>query len=251
MIVYFSGTGNSRYAASLLADRLGDDLLDAGVWIKEKKRADLTSDKPWVFVGPTYAWQLPRVFSDFIRSGLFAGSQEAYFVMTCGEDIGNPERELSALCRVKGFAFRGVLEVVMPENYITLFTAPDQEEAARIVASARPVLEEGAQRIAAGEDFPERSIGFLDKLKSTLVNELFYPMFVKSKAFCVTKDCNGCGLCEKLCPLNNIELEGKEPLWGNRCTQCMACICGCPREAIEYGRRSKGKPRYQCPEYQG
>ena len=53
MIVYFSGTGNSRYAAALLADRLGDDLLDAGAWIKEKKRADLTSDKPWVFVGPT------------------------------------------------------------------------------------------------------------------------------------------------------------------------------------------------------
>ncbi|MBR5534878.1 MAG: EFR1 family ferrodoxin [Ruminiclostridium sp.] len=251
MIVYFSGTGNSRYAAALLADRLGDEILDAGTLIKEKKKAELTSEKPWVFVAPTYAWQLPRVFSDLLRNGLFEGSKDAYFVMTCGADIGSPEKELSALCQVKGFAFRGVLEVVMPENYITLFDAPGQEEAARIIAAARPVLEEGARLIGGGESFPERSTGFADKLKSGLINEMFYPVFVKAKAFHVTKDCNGCGLCEKLCPLNNIELEGKEPLWGSRCTQCMACICGCPREAIEYGRRSKGKVRYQCQEYQG
>ena len=25
---------------------------------------------------------------------------------------------------------------------------------------------------------------------------------------------------------------------------CMACICYCPKEAIEYGKKSKGKPRY-------
>ena len=26
-------------------------------------------------------------------------------------------------------------------------------------------------------------------------------------------------------------------------------ICGCPVSAIEYGHKSQGKPRYQCPEY--
>jgi len=251
MIVYFSGTGNSRYAAALLADRLGDELLDAGGLIKEKKKAELTSEKPWVFVAPTYAWQLPRVFSDFIRGGLFEGSKDAYFVMTCGEDIGHPEKELYELCRVKGLDFQGVLEVVMPENYITMFSAPGQEEAAKIVAAARPVLEEGARLIGQGKGFVDRHPGLLDTLKSTVVNGAFYPLFVKAKAFYATKDCNGCGLCEKLCPLNNIELQNKEPVWGKSCTQCMACICGCPKEAIEYGRISKGKVRYQCPEYKG
>ena len=28
------------------------------------------------------------------------------------------------------------------------------------------------------------------------------------------------------------------------CTHCMACICYCPAEAIEYGKKSLGKPRY-------
>ena len=31
---------------------------------------------------------------------------------------------------------------------------------------------------------------------------------------------------------------------GKNCTHCMACICYCPKEAIEYGKKSKGKPRY-------
>ena len=46
---------------------------------------------------------------------------------------------------------------------------------------------------------------------------------------------------------NNVSLKDGKLLWGDQCTHCMACICKCPKEAIEYGNRSKGKPRYQCP----
>ena len=39
-------------------------------------------------------------------------------------------------------------------------------------------------------------------------------------------------------------LQNGKPLWGQDCTHCMACICYCPAEAIEYGKMSLGKPRY-------
>ena len=65
MILYFSGTGNSRWAATLLARRLGDEIVDAGTWIKEKKPGRFHTDRPWVFVVPTYGWQLPHIFRDF------------------------------------------------------------------------------------------------------------------------------------------------------------------------------------------
>ena len=63
--------------------------------------------------------------------------------------------------------------------------------------------------------------------------------------------CISCGKCAAACPLGNIRMEQGLPVWGNRCTHCMACICGCPAGAIEYGNASRGKPRYQCPDYQG
>ncbi len=251
MIVYFSGTGNSRYAAALLADKLGDTLMDAGQAMKKGEKADVSSEKPWVFVSPTYAWQLPRVFEAYIRNGIFDGNRKVYFVMTCGQDIGKPEKALRELCRVKGMVYQGVLGVVMPENYIAMFAVPAADEAAAILRDARPVLEAGAEVICRGEPFPARTPGLLDRVKSGPLNSAFYPLFVKAKPFRVTDDCNGCGLCEQLCPMNNIVMEAKQPLWGKDCTHCMACICGCPKQAIEYGRRSRGKPRYQCPRYEG
>ena len=76
MIVYFTGTGNSRRAAQLLAARLEDTLADSVSAIRDKQPLALASEKPWVFVSPTYAWQLPRVFAQLIRDSSFSGSRD-------------------------------------------------------------------------------------------------------------------------------------------------------------------------------
>ena len=54
MILYFSGTGNSRYAAEFLAQALGDQAEDVGLWIKERRKGEFRADRPWVVVAPTY-----------------------------------------------------------------------------------------------------------------------------------------------------------------------------------------------------
>ena len=250
MIVYFSGTGNSRYCAQYLAHQLGDEAVDAFGFIRNGIAADLITGKPWVFVSPTYAWQLPRVFAEFIRSGNFAGSTDAYFVMTCGDDIGNAAAYIEPLCKEKGLYFKGVLPVVMPENYIAMFDVPDEKERAEIVLKARPVLHEAVTHIRIGEDIPEVPVDLKGKAKSGKINEVFYKKFVKDKDFYAKDNCMSCGKCVESCVLNNIRLENGRPVWGGNCTHCMACICGCPAEAIEYGKKSKGKPRYRCLEYQ-
>ena len=247
MIVYFSGTGNSRFAAEFLAKQLGDELLDAGKRMKTEEKGRLYSDRPWVFVAPVYAWRMANVMADYIRTAQLQGSREAYFVLTCGSEIGNAGKYAEQLCVEKGLSYRGVLEVVMPENYIAMFNAPDIEEARSIVAKARPVLEQGGELIRQGKAFPAPQISLLDQLKSGPVNVGFYRFYVKADSFRATDACIGCGFCAEACPLNNIRLSSRQPVWGKRCTHCMACICGCPYEAIEYGRKSKGKSRYHCP----
>lgn len=248
MILYFSGTGNSRYAAEFLAQALGDQAEDVGLWIKEGRKGEFHADRPWVIVAPTYGWQLPHVLMEFLQTAEFSGSQMAYFVMTCGGDIGNAAQSIQSLCRRKGLTYQGVLEVVMPENYIALFSAPEKAEAQAILRKALPTLNQGAVWIAEGKPFPEKRVTCLDCLKSGLVNRVFYQFVIRAKPFYSTEACTGCGRCVELCPLNNIHLAERHPHWGNRCTHCMACICGCPAEAVEYGRRSRGKVRYWCPE---
>lgn len=250
MVVYFSGTGNSRWCAELLADRLDDQLLDAFQYIRGGIAADLRSGKPWVFVCPTYAWRLPRIFRDFIRSGSFEGSEDAYFIMTCGDGIGNAVKTNRELCAEKKLNHRGTLEVVMPENYIALFDVPPEEECSRLIGEARSLLERAAQEILEGCALTEQPISVADRLKSGPVNPAFYGLIVKDKKFRVEDSCIGCGKCVESCPTANLELKDGKPVWGGNCTHCMACICGCPVSAIEYGKASVGKVRYHGPIYQ-
>ena len=248
MIVYYSGTGNSRYCAEFLARHLEDQCIDAFHFIRDGIAAEFISGKPWVFVSPTYAWQLPRIFADFIRSGNFDGSDEAYFVMTCGSSIGGAGAYNKALCQEKGLRYRGTMQVVMPENYVAMFAVPQEEEAQRIVHAGQRALKKAARCIAGEEDIPTKAAGIGGKLMSGIVNGLFYPLFVKDKAFRVSDGCISCGKCVEGCVMNNIHLVEGKPVWKGNCTHCMACICDCPTAAIEYGRASVGKPRYHCPE---
>ena len=247
MIIYFSGTGNSRFAAEYLAKKLGDEVLDAGKQIKAGEKGIFSSQTPLIFAAPIYGWKLPHLFADYIRSARFSGNQKAYFVLTCGSDIGDAGKYAAKLCQEKGLTYQGVLEVVMPENYIAMFNAPDREESVRIIEWAKPVLDSGAACIAAEKPFPQPKKRIGDGLKSGIVNNLFYKLFVKADPFYAKENCISCGKCVTACPLNNIRLTDGRPVWGKDCTHCMACICGCPVEAIEYGKKSKGKPRYQCP----
>ena len=249
MIVCFSGTGNSRYCAAMLADKLGDELRDSVGFIKSGIAAELVSTRPWVFVAPVYAWQMARIFADFIRSGFFGGSRDAYFVLTCGGEMGNAAAGIEDLCREKDLRCRGVMQVQMPENYVAMFSVPTAEACTAMLAAAAPLLEQAAGHILAGESFPVQRVGLLDKLKSGPINKGFYAGFVSAKKFRVTDACTGCGGCVRACPLNNITLSDGIPRWGTSCTHCMACICRCPTEAIEYGTASVGKRRYLCPEY--
>lgn len=248
MIVYFSGTGNSRYVARLFAEALGDEALDAAECIKSGRRADVASEKSYVFIAPTYAWRLPRVFERFIREGTFSGARTAYFVLTCGDSVGRADYYAAELCRDKDMAFRGLLPVVMPENYLALFDVPGDEQAHAIRRAARPVIDGGIERVKAHRPFEPLRSGLRGHVQSRYVNPLFYRFVVSARPFYATDACAACGRCVEICPMRNIVLSDGKPHWGSDCTHCMACITACPAQAIEYGRRSAERNRYRCPE---
>lgn len=246
MILYFTGTGNSRYIAEKLAAYTGDELLCINDRIKTGDKSAVSCRERLVFVTPTYAWRIPRIVRDWISAVEFSGADRVWFVMDCGSEIGDAAKYNRALCAAKGFTYMGTAQIVMPENYIAMFDAPDDAEAKRITEKAGPLIDRAAGLITEGLPFPAPRRNLYDRLMSGPVNAAFYPLFVNDRAFTVGDGCIGCGKCERLCPLNDIRLVSGRPVWQGNCTHCMACICYCPAEAIEYGRKSRGKPRYHC-----
>ena len=225
MILYFSGTGNSKYAAQRIADGLGDTLCSMNERIKAGDTSPVETGSRLVIVTPTYAWRIPRLVRDWLLHTELHGATQVWFVMTCGSEIGTAQ-------------------LIMPENYIAMFNAPQPEEARQIVDRAEPDIDRAIAAIREGHAFPPTRCKLYDRFMSGPVNPIFYGCFVKDRAFTVSDACIGCGQCARLCPTNNITLREGKPVWGGDCTHCMACICRCPAEAIEYGRKSAGKPRY-------
>lgn len=249
MVVYYSGTGNSRYAAEMLADICGDEAVDSLDVMKTALLPKLCSDKPWVFVCPVYVSAPAQIFMSFLLRFSFSGCRRAYFIMTCAGGMGASGAYCEDICKKQGLDFMGTAQLIMPQNYLVFFNTKEKAENEQTIAAAGAHIAELARRVAEGLPFDYTPPSKRDVVSTGLILSPYYKYFMSAKPFFAGDSCIGCGLCAKLCPLGNIKLADGRPHWGNSCTHCMACISRCPKGAIEYGRKTAGKPRYVCPPY--
>lgn len=245
MIFYFSGTGNSQLAARQLAAELHDEVVSINDCLKSGEKMKFHSERPLAVAAPNYAWRLPKVVEQWLRQTEFTGNKKIYFILTCGSHTGaNAAFYAKKLCSETGLIYQGLAAVQMPKNNLALYGALGSGECKAIINRAKPIFSSLAGQIANGEAFHEAPVPFGGRFLSGPFHALYYRFYIKDKGFKVSDVCISCGKCAKRCPLNNIDLVNGKPVWKGNCTHCMACICSCPTEAIEYKSISKGKRRY-------
>lgn len=242
MILFFSGTGNSKYVAKKLAAKAGDEIISVNERIKNGNYNRIQSEKPLVFVAPIYAGRFPRVMDEFIKKTAFTGTKEAYFIGTCAQTPWKTISFVKKICQEKDFTLLGFNSVVMPQGYIAGGGTQPKSVNDETLKKAEPVIKRISEAVAAKKPLPTEKPG--SGIMTRLINPIMYATMISAKAFRVTDKCKSCGMCEKRCPLNNIKIALGKPTWGTECTHCMACIAGCKNEAIEYGKKTIGKPRY-------
>ena len=84
----------------------------------------------------------------------------------------------------------------------------------------------------------------MPRLKSYVLRPLFNRFLVSDRPFHSNEACNGCSLCQKLCPVENIRMREGHPQWQGRCIGCLRCYHRCPQHAIEYGNQTRKKGQY-------
>ncbi len=249
MIFYFSGTGNSAWVARRLAEGQHEPLLSIAAEMDKSGEYKLKEGEKVGFVFPVYAWGPPPIVVRFIRRMKTDKRPDyLFFVCTCGDDTGRTAQVFSSAVAQKGWQCAAGYSVTMPNTYVSLpgfdVDSCDVEslKVQNAVARVRYINEE----IASGVRMKHFSCheGAFPFVKSYVLRPLFHALLMSPKPFCATGACVACKKCEEACPVGNIKVEGR-PVWGDRCTQCLACYHVCPVHAVRYGKMTASKGQYK------
>lgn len=284
MIFYFSGTGNTKWAASKLAAATREDLISIAPYM----RADDSSHnlaEPFIlkenerlgFVFPVHGWRVPKLVREFIckmkilrepsdptvenkakADDSLRNRPFAYCVCTAGDSIGLTIENLNkVISQNPSLQALGITEVsssyslIMPESYIGLpFMDVDPKE--REIRKK----ENAAQELAVVcEEIFDRKEGINRLVKGPIpwfftkvVGGFFENVLITDKRFHVEKDrCVKCGICANVCPIGDIKGgHGEYPVWLHHkdCLTCFTCYHHCPHHAIEFGNQTQKKGQY-------
>lgn len=247
-IFYFSATGNSLAVAKDLALGLGGAKL-----IPITKALKNNHEQPFDVIGivyPVYMFGLPLIVADFIKQIKLKTNTYIFSVATLGGLPGRAHTLIRKILKNRGHQLAAGFSVRMPGNYTPLYAAIPKEKQDKMFNAEKERVKFILESVLVKKHA-------IIEQRPFLPNFLLYNLLYKSgilqvplsgKNFWLTAACTQCGLCAKICPVENIELIESKPKWLKHCQHCMACLQWCPVEAIQYNKSTVGRKRYHHPE---
>ena len=247
MIFYYSGCGNSKFIATSIAEALDDKL----VFIPEAQRNNqyeynLSEGEMLGFVFPIYSWRPPHLVEEFVEKLIVNGKPSyVWTAVKCGDNVGETEKIFRKELNDRGLELNAICCFKMPNTYVNMMgMTVDREEVANgKIEEAKEKLPKVIEMIKSKTVFSDMIKGAFPRFKSNVIGSGFYK-WASDEPFFSTDACISCGMCAKVCPLQNITIENGRPHWNGHCNTCDACYHYCPKNAIQYGKKTKGKGQY-------
>ena len=241
-IYFFSGAGHSFSVSRELSTCLeGAELVNISPLLKRETITDTTEQIGFVF--PVYGGMPPKFIREWLARFRPGKSSMIFAVCTCGIAPGHSLIEVDRILKSSGSKLTLGFAVRQPQAGIGSKRINTPELVEACLAEQKEKVKEVARHIRNGEPLkPEKSGRFSEFLNTTTLTVL--PTLAKLIFHLITKGiknmkfrpgtgCNGCGICIRLCPADNIRMIEGEPQWGDNCFGCMGCYHWCPENAVK------------------
>ncbi|MCL2815473.1 MAG: EFR1 family ferrodoxin [Oscillospiraceae bacterium] len=246
VMLYFSGTGNSKYVAELFCRRMNAACHSVEEEIDFNEL--ITSENIIGFCYPVYGSRVPRIMREFVKSHM-ESLKNKNLVIFCTQMYfsGDGARAFTDIF-LRGYANVIYAEhFLMPNNVCNVFITPlpSQKTIKKYITKAERKMRTVCDHIENGVI---KKRGFNPGSRALgLIQGVFYPKLEKMtmNKVRVGSDCTQCNLCVEICPMNNFEKENGKIIPKNNCTICYRCINRCPQKAITIYFKGKIKKQYK------
>lgn len=233
--IYFSGTGNTKHCIEtfLAAYKNGIKMYS----LEEPKTIQaLKKNKDIILAYPIQYSNLPKIVRDFIvtNQDLWKGKQ-VYIIATMGLFSGDGAGLSARLLKKYGAKVVGGVHIKMPDciGDVKALKRP-LEENKELVMKAELKLKKAAMDLREGHPSKE-GLGIFYHAAGLFGQRLYFYNKTKNysnKLSIALEKCIGCGICQKGCPMHNIEIKNKKAEALGKCTMCYRCVNNCPKQAI-------------------
>jgi len=243
---YFSGTGNSKYIAELFCKNMNASCHS----IEEK--ADFTelikSEEIIGFCYPVYMSRVPKIMREFVLARMeLLKDKKIIFFCTQWLMSGDGARAFTDLFP------RNYIEVIyaehffMPDNVNNVFFLPvkNGKSIEKYIPKSERKMQKVCRNIEVGK-IKKRGFNVFSRFLG-LFQGVFMSALEKkaNNTIKVTPDCNNCGVCVKICPMDNLVFENEKITHKHNCTMCYRCMNKCPKKAITAVFHGKVKKQYK------
>jgi len=250
-IFYFTGTGNSLK----IAKDMGNKLSNCNIVSIAKNYSNVNVLEPKGIVGfvfPVFYCGLPKIVDEFINKINLSNASYVFVIAVYGATGGNGgcSQQSKSIFSDKNIKLNSFFYIKSVDNFNVWTLKGDipslkkQKEIHENVTNSVNIISE---IILNKKKHFDKS--FIEYIGPIIYG---YKHFIKTvkerdKYFTVGNNCNSCGLCVKICPTKNIQMEEK-PKWLNEnCQFCLGCLHLCPKKAINYKKVTLKRNRYRNP----